>query len=38
MDFQKKFIMKPVESCPDWLKLTLWEELGHAVDKYRIAI
>ena len=28
MDFQKKFFIKPAESFPDWLKITLWDGLG----------
>ena len=38
MDLQKKSFIKPGESCPHWLKITLWMELGPLVQKYRIAI
>ena len=34
----KKSFIKPVESCPDWLKITLWKELSRLGQKYRIAI
>ena len=37
MDIQKKSFIEPAESCPHWLKTTLWK-LGHLVQKYRIAI
>ena len=38
MDFQKKFFIKPAESCLHWLKIKLCKELGHLVHKYKIAI
>ena len=34
----KNFFIKPDESCPHWLKITLWMELGHLVQKYSVAI
>ena len=34
----EKFFIEPDESCPHWLKITLWKELGRLVHKYRIAI
>ena len=38
MDLQKKSFIEPAKSCPDWLKIKLWKELGLLVQKYRIAI
>ena len=38
MDPQKKSFIEPGESCPHWLKITSWNELGRLVHKYRIAI
>ena len=39
VELQKKcFILKPAKSYPHWLKATLWKELGHLAQKYRIAI
>ena len=38
MDFQKKSFIEPVESCPHQLKITLRNQLGRLVQKYRIAI
>ena len=38
VDLQKKFLIEPAESCPRWLKINLWKELGRLVQKYRIAI
>ena len=38
MDLQKKSFIEPCESCPHWLKITLWKELGRLVKKYRITI
>ena len=35
VDFQKKSFIKTGESCPHWLKITLWKELGGLVKKYR---
>ena len=29
--------IEPGESCPHWLKITLWKELGRLVQKSRIA-
>ena len=34
MDLQRKSSIAPVESCPHWLKITLWKELGLLVQKY----
>ena len=36
MDLQKKSFIDPGKSCPHWLKITLWNELGRLVQKYRI--
>ena len=33
----KNSFIKPGESCPHWLKITLWKELGHLVQKCRVA-
>ena len=38
MDPQKKSFTEPAKSCPDWLKTTLWKNLGYLGQKYRIAI
>ena len=38
MDLQKKLFIEPAESCLHWLKITLLNELGGLVQKYRIAI
>ena len=38
MDLQKKSFIEPSKICPHWLKTILWKELGHLVQKYRIAI
>ena len=38
MDLQKKYFIKSAESGPDWLKITLWKELGRLVQKEREAI
>ena len=38
MDLQKKPFIESAESCPHWLKFTLWKELGSLVERYRIAI
>ena len=38
MDLQKKSFIETGESCPHWLKITLWKELGRLVQKYRITI
>ena len=38
MDLQKKPFIGSAESCPHWLKITLWKELGSLVERYRIAI
>ena len=38
MDFQKKFSTESAKSCPHWLKITLWKELGRLDQKYEIAI
>ena len=34
----KNSFIKPGGSCPRWLKITLNKELGHLVQKYRVAI
>ena len=34
----KNAIIKPGESCPRELKITLWKELGDLVQKYMVAI
>ena len=31
MDIQKRFFIEPTESCPHWLKITLWKVLAHPV-------
>ena len=31
MDLQKKSFIEPAESCPHWLKTTLWKKLGRLV-------
>ena len=33
MDLQKQSFIEPSESCPNWLKITSWKELGHLVQK-----
>ena len=33
----KNSFIKSGESCPHWLKITLWKELGCLVQKYRFA-
>ena len=38
MDLQKKSFIEPAESCLHWLKIILWKELGHLVQKYEVAI
>ena len=38
MHLQKKFFIKPAESCPHGLKITLWKKLGSLAQKYTIAI
>ena len=38
MALQKKYFIEPAESCPHWLKITLWKKLGRLVQKYRAAI
>ena len=38
MDFQKRSFIKPAESCPHWLKIKLWKELGRLVQKYGVDI
>ena len=38
MDLQKKPFIKPAETCPHWLKIKLWKELGRLVQKYKITI
>ena len=38
MDLQKKFFVEPAESFPQWLKITLWKEIGYLVQKYKVAI
>ena len=38
MDLQEKSFIEPAESCPHLLKITLRKELGHLVQKYRVAI
>ena len=38
VDRQKKPSIKPGEIWPHRLKMTLWNELGRLVQKYRIAI
>ena len=36
MDWSR--FVEPGKSCPNWLKIALRNELGHLVQKYRIAI
>ena len=38
MGAQKKSFVKPGESCPHWLKITLGKKLGCLLQKYSIAI
>ena len=38
MDLQQKSFIETGESCPPWLKVILWKELGSLVQKYRITI
>ena len=38
MDLHKKPFTETGESCPHWLKITLWKELGGLVQKHRITI
>ena len=38
MDLQKEPFIKPAESFPYKLKITLWKDLGRLVQKHRIAI
>ena len=38
MDLQKKSFIESAESCPHWLKITLWKELGSLIERYKIAI
>ena len=38
MDLHKKPFIETGASCPHWLKITLWKELGGLVQKYRITI
>ena len=38
MDLQKMSVIEPAKSCSHWLKITLWKDLGHLVQKYRTAI
>ena len=38
MDLQKNYFIESGESYRHWLKTTLWKELGHLDQKYRIAI
>ena len=33
MDLQKKSFIETGESCPHWLKITLWKELGRLIQK-----
>ena len=37
IDLQKKSFIEPAESCPHWLRVTLWRELGRLVQKDMIA-
>ena len=36
MDLQRKSFIEPAKSCPHWLQIKLWNELGRLVQKYRI--
>ena len=38
MDIRKKSFIKSAKSCPHWLKIKLWKDLGRLVQKYRISM